>query len=190
MRQVWRRKPPEDTVPVFIWKDSWFLLWHFFCWRVGRWVLAHFTEIRPLARELSGEFERHYDLFTELAARDSQARSYEQRIIQPTMYRLSAEAGRELCLCYACLMDIAPWQYGAEHRLHARKRMRNTFLISLLVFIVSCELFVPGSSFLARVILVAFLVTIISLAGWRASFSLHRMAREAKRLRGEEKKTV
>lgn len=109
-------------------------------------------------------------------------------IPRPTQYRLSPEAARELCLLYAHIAEMAPWQYGVEYRLRARNRMRNIFLLSTLALVVSTHLYTDGLHFFAWAILCSFLTMATALAGWLASASLHRIARGAERLR-EKKET-
>lgn len=174
----------DNVVPVqqFIWKDSWFLLWHLFLWGCARNVCARFTAITPLACERSAELMKHHQRFSELAERDSTARPMEERILQPTRYRLSADAAKELCLLYGCVAAMAPWQYGLPARLRARVRMRSASLIFLIVFIGSIALFAPGSDLVAYLLWGSFFSLLFTIAGWCADSSLCRMAYEAERL--------
>lgn len=73
----------KEAEPVFIWKDAYFFFWHWFFWGSGRWIVAHFTPVRPFAREMTADTEAHYRRFNELADHDSKARPVEQRIIRP-----------------------------------------------------------------------------------------------------------
>jgi len=167
---------------TFIWKDSWFLLWHFFLWGSVRWVLAHFTTVTPLACNRSSELVSHHQRFNELAERDSTSRPMEERIMKPTRYRLAEDTAKELCLLYGCIAAMAPWQYGLPARLRARRRMRHASGVSLIVFIGACALSPPGSELFGRFILISLLSFLVAIAGWRADSSLCRMAYEVERL--------
>ena len=182
LRALFDRGQTVAAQQTFIWKDSWFLLWHFFLWGNVRWVLAHFTTVTPLACDRSSELAAYHRRFSELAERDSTSRKVEERIMKPTRYRLAGDSAKELCLLYGCIAAMAPWQYGLPARLRARRRMRYASGISLLVFIGACALSPPDSEFFGRLILVSFLSFLVAIAGWRADSSLCRMAAEAQRL--------
>jgi hypothetical protein len=180
--------PARSVAPAqtFIWKDSWFLLWHIFLWGSVRSVLARFTAIRPLACDRSSELMKHHQRFNTLARRDSAARGMEEKIMKPTRYLLAADTAKELCLLYGSIAAMAPWQYGLPARLRARAKMRYASGLSLVVFIGACYLSVPGLELFGNLILVSFLSSLVAIAGWRADSSLCRMAYEAERLQQSE----
>jgi hypothetical protein len=174
--------------PRFIWKYAWFFFWHRFFWASGRGLLSWFTQVRPLlGEELSEEAHRHYDRFNELAARDFRALSFQNKVIHPTRYKLAPDTAKELCLFYMCIAEVAPWQYGVEARHVAKLRMRNYFLLSLLGFIVLCNVYVAGSALFAWTGYMLFNALLLTGAGWYADSALHLIAREGERIRAEEK---
>lgn len=182
------QKGQAETRQVFIWKHFWFFSWHFMFWSMGRWILAHWKSVRPILQMPGPEARKHHDLFCAIVTRDNKERSLTDRLIQPTRYRLSPEAARELCLYYGTFVDVAPWQYGTAHRCRAKKRTRNVFLISLAAFTTTCYLYIPGSPFFAWTTLLLFFLALGSLSGWYASACLHDLAVGAEKLREEDMK--
>lgn len=178
-----RSDASEQAAPetVFVWKDAWFLFWHLFFWGFGRWCSAHWKEVRPLEAwgELPPEAEEHYARFGELAARDSTHRRLDERILRPSQYRLSEEAARELCAFYGYLAKLAPWQYGLEARLLARRRSGRNAITALLAFVFLCLPVLPATPAFAFLTLLAFLLMLATFAGWCASLAIARIAKAA-----------
>lgn len=172
----------DDEEIIYIWKDSWFLMWHLTFWGFGRWMIAHIKKTEPLRGELGPEFERQHAEFSRLASEDFQKLDLTGKLMRPTHYRLSREAGEALCGVYGCLAEIAPWQYGLPHRIKARRRMRNIALLSFMVFL-ACMQYALASPVLASVMLLALVIFAASFSGWFGSVALHRLALGAERLK-------
>jgi len=181
------KKEQTETEQAFIWKHFWFFMWHISFWSMGRWIAAHFTKVEPLIHLPTLETRKHYERFNELVVLQNKERSLGERFIQPTKYRLSAEAARELCLFYGTFADMAPWQYGVEARLLKKRKTRNRFLVSLVAFGACVFFYIPDFPFFAWITLLSFFSMLSSLSGWYGSVCLHDLARGAQKFRQRQK---
>ncbi len=175
----------NDLPATFIWKDAWFFMWNKFFWSLGRRTIAPYIKtVKPLLyEEWSHEEIDDFNRFHELAQRDAHARDTHDKIFRTTRYVLAPDTTLALCRIYEHSMVCAPWQYGLEARLRAKKRLRNIFFVLFVLFVTLCSSAVEPSRFFSWVIFYNFFAMLGSFSGWYASVRLYHIARETTRIR-------
>lgn len=183
-----RNGSPSQGEIMLTWRHAYFLFWHRFLWRIGRQILAVFTEVKPLLGDiLSPTAYEYYMQFNDMCARDRENRPFVDRVTKQKSFPLAEDTVKALCLFYRYHIQIAPWQYGCGARELARARMFGVFVVSASVY--ALLLFAHLQHFVDAplALWITFFCTLFAGVGFFASHCILQIAIETVKMSSENK---